>query len=405
MLFFSYWSLDEPLTRATVIPTLEMVLSHGMVDRVVLCTMERHASAGQDPQFHDTRIKHIPFRSLPFGPKVIGRSLDVLRTVPRMMRAARREHAGFIMARGVVAGGFAHFAAQRTGLPYAVDYFEPHADYMADTGVWRKGGILYRALRWSIARQLCTARFQVTVTHNYHDRLIAMGANADRLLVAPCPVDIERMRFDANARERTRSELGWEDAIIGIYVGKFGGLYHREAAYKAFAETQRRIGARYAQIILSSEPLDHVIDGLRNAGFDTRRVLVRYVQHAGVSAYSSASDFAFAPYKATPSSACISPMKIGEYWANGLPVLLTRGVGDDSGIVACEPFAGALFDPLGDDLFDALDRVMAMIARPGQRASTSLLAQRYRSMDITREVYQRVLSGVWSQPRISGTRP
>ncbi len=299
------------------------------------------------------------------------------------------------MARGVVAGGFSDFASSRAGLSYAVDYFEPHNRYMTDVGEWSIGGPLDRGLGWLIAQQIRTAKCCITVSNNYRLQLIAGGADPGRLRTAPCPVDQVRMRFDQGARDGMRQQLGWGDACIGVYAGKFGGLYHREQAFRAFTMAQRVIGERFGLLILSPDDKEAILQGLRASGYTGDRVVVKYAQHAEVGAYLSAADLAFAPYRGTPSSACISPMKVGEYWANGLPVLLTRGVGDDSGIIMNEPLGGALFDPEGGDLEPALLRVMEIIAGPGQRAATAALADRYRSMDITRDVYREVLGSAF----------
>jgi glycosyltransferase involved in cell wall biosynthesis len=389
LLFLNYWSLHEPLTQSTVLPTLRMVLQEGMAERVVLVTVERGTppAAGLDPL--PDGVVHVPLHAAR-GPRVLARAYDRLTMVPRIAAIARREGAAFIMARSVVAGGFAHGVHRRTGIPYAVDYFEPHNEYMVEVGEWTAGGVMDRSLRRMIQDQLRTATACVTVAANYRDRLIAEGADPSRLHVAPCPVDAARMRPDPAARERVRSELGWSDAVVGVYLGKFGGLYHRERSFAAFARTALHFGDRYALLVLTPEPAENVRSGLQAAGY-AGRSHIRYAPHAEVPAYLSAADLAFAPYRGTRSSACISPMKIGEYWSSGLPVLLTRGVGDDSAIIAADPDAGAVFDPEGDDLDAALVRLEATLRMPGQRERTQALAARYRSMDITRTVYRRIL--------------
>lgn len=391
LLFLDYWSLNEPLTQATVLPTLDMVLREGMAERVVLVTVERaSAPAGTGAPLPPGTV-HVPLEAHRGLPRPLARALDLLSLVPRVVRIARRERAGFIMARGVVAGGIAHFVHRRSKLPYAVDYVEPHADYMADVGEWKRNGPLYRGLQRLITLQLRSMACGITVTHNYRDRLIAAGTDGDRLLVAPCPVDAQRMAFNAGDRAAVRAELGWSDPVIGVYAGKFGGLYHHAKAFKAFADAQRAIGPAFGMVVLTPMDPREVEAGIRAAGFTGDRLRVRYAKHEEVPRFLSAADLAFAPYRGTPSSACISPMKIGEYWANGLPVLLTRGVGDDSAIVEKEPLAGAVFDPEGSDLPAAIARVLDVIKRPDQREATAALAARYRSMDLTRQAYNKAL--------------
>lgn len=397
IVFLSYWGSDEPLTVSTVLPTLRMLVEEGMARRVVLCTVERPGR--RPPMLEVPRgCAHVQWPSTTGLPKPLARAVDVLRMRRRLARIVREETPDLVMARSVIAGGLAHRVATRLGVPYAVDYFEPHADYMADVGEWRRGGLMYRGLQRLIAAQTRTALRLVTVSNNYRRMLMEGGVDGDRILVAPCPVDAALMRFDGAERVRLRAHLGIGTGPVAIYLGKFGGLYHREHAFRAFARFLERAGGDAHMIIRTPEPVEHVLDGMRRAGADPERVHVGFAAHGEVPGWLSAADLAFAPYRGTPSSACISPMKIGEYWANGLPVLLTRGVGDDSGIIEVEPLGGAVFDPEGDDLDEALDRVMAAVRSPGQRSATAELAKRYRSMALTREAYARIL-GAWAASR------
>ena len=392
IVFLSYWGSDEPLTTSTVLPTLRMLIDQGMAGRVVLCTVER--SALIPPPFQLQGCVHVQWRGRQGGPKALARALDLKHMHRELTTLLRSERPRLLMARGVVAGGMAHFAARSTGVPYAVDYVEPHADYMADVGEWRRNGPLYLGLNAMIGLQCRSALRLVTVSQNYRRMLLAKGVPAERILVAPCPVDAARMRFDPVARREVRAMIGAGDAPVGIYLGKFGGLYHREKSFAAFARFLERAGAQARMVVRTPELPEQVLEGMHAAGADTTRVHVGFAAHVEVPRWLSAADVAFAPYRGTPSSACISPMKIGEYWANGLPVVLTRGVGDDSSIIEQEPFGGALFDPEGTDLDQALDHVLQLLTVPEQRERTAALSDRYRSMDFTKAAYVRIMAAL-----------
>jgi glycosyltransferase involved in cell wall biosynthesis len=393
MVFLSYWATNEPLTAATVVPTVRMVLQQGMVDRVVLCTVERGPGPIPPPLRIDGCV-HLQWAASTMWPKAIGRAIDLWRTHLRLAEVLRKERPLLLMARGVVAGGFAHFAARLRGVPYAVDYFEPHADYMAEVGDWQRGGALHRGLTWLMRMQLRTALRVVTVAQHYRQMLIREGVEADRILVAPCPVDFDLMRFDPTVGKALRARIGIGNGPVAIYLGKFGGLYHTERSYQAFARFLEMAGPDAYMIILTPEPRERVMAGLRQAGANLTRVYVGFVDHPEVASWLSAADLAFAPYRGTPSSASISPMKIGEYWAAGLPVLLTRGVGDDSDIVGSDPDGGALFDPEGTDLDSALAQVLGTIASPGQRERTAALAKKHRAMAFTETAYRTILAAL-----------
>lgn len=395
VLFIGYWGVDDPLTLSTVLPGVRTLLADPRVERVVLATVERkpYTAAGIAGI---ERLEHRPIPASRARPAALARALDLVRQVRSLRRWVREERAGLVVARTSFAGALAHFATRGTGVPYTVESFEPHADYMRDCGVWSAHGLFYRVGRRLDRLPLRTAAFLLPVADHYRRVLIDLGYPAERLRVVPCPVDPARFAFDPAARRRVRAELGFpDDAPVAVYAGKFGGLYHREQAYASFARAHRHLGGALRLLVLTPEPAAEVTAGLERAGVPAGHACVRLAPHAEMPAYLSAADMAFATYRRTPSSAFLSPIKVGEYWASGLPVLLTRGVADDSGTIARESMAGALFDPEGDDIGPALDHVMRILADPGQRARTALLAAEHRSPGRVREVYTEVLDTLW----------
>jgi hypothetical protein len=71
LVFLSYWATNEPLTAATVVPTVRMVLQQGMVDRVVLCTVERGPGPVTPPLRIDGCV-HLQWAASTFGARIFG---------------------------------------------------------------------------------------------------------------------------------------------------------------------------------------------------------------------------------------------------------------------------------------------------------------------------------------------
>jgi glycosyltransferase involved in cell wall biosynthesis len=394
VLFIGYWGVDDALTVSTILPGVRTLLADPRVDRVVLATVERKPFTAAALKGID-RLEHRPFRASQVRPAALARALDLRSQVTGLRKLVRTEQASLVFARTSFAGALAHFATRGSGVPYVVESFEPHADYMRDCDVWPANGLFYRVGRRLDRLPLRTAAFLLPVAANYGEVLAQEGYPKDRIRVVPCAVDEPRFAFDAAARARVRAALGLGDAPVAIYAGKFGGLYHREHAFAAFARAHARQGGALHLIVLTPEPIDDVQRGLQQAGLPASHAHVRFVPHDAVPAHLSAADLAFATYRRTPSSPFLSPIKNGEYWANGLPVLLTRGVADDSAIIEREPEGGAVFDPLGDDLDAALDRVMRLLREPDQRQRTAAMATRHRSMEVTHRAYADVLDTLW----------
>lgn len=396
VLFIGPWGAGDGLTTSSIMPGIGLLLEEFGVPCVFLSTIERDGAGTLDLP---AGVVHVPWRARTGLPRIAARTLDHAGRIRQLRALVEREGIGLIMARTSPAGGLAEAVARRTRRPFVVESVEPHADYMVDCGVWRRGGALHRSMRHLEDRTLRRALFLITVAHRYRDRLLHDGVDPGRVLVAPCPVPVDRFRPDGAVRERMRHALGLGDAITGVYAGKFGGMYLQEDAFKVFASVHRHFEGRSKLCVLTPDPVEQVRAHLRAAGLPDDDVRVAHVPHHQVPDHLNAADFAFGLYKRTASSGYLSPVKVGEYWACGLPVLLTRGVGDEDDLLRAGIEGGALFDPQASDLPEALRTIVRQVSDPGHAEACRRLALHHRSLDHTRRAYARVMAAVAQRNR------
>ena len=397
ILFLGYWSLRDGLTTSTVLPHLRLLQERPDVAAIRLVTIERGADAQAPlefaPDFAADKISFEPLRSRPSRHVLLTKIEDFTRFPAELVRQAAAFRADFILARGAPAGALAYLVWEKTGLPFYVESFEPHADYMLESGVWRRWDPRYLFQRHWEKKQKQLARGLLPVAENYRQQLLAEGVPAARLATVPCSVDARRFGFDDVARQSVRHRLGWARpaAVVGIYVGKFGGIYYDEEAFQVFRAAADHFGPAFRLIVLTPDPEGEVRAKLRAAGLPDATAFVTKAAHAEVPDYLSAADFAFATIKPAPCRRFCSAIKIGEYWASGLPVLLPPGVGDDSAIAEAEG-GGAVFDLAAPgSLAAALGRVAAVLAEAGHRARIHELARRHRGLDRARAAYAALL--------------
>ena len=84
-----------------------------------------------------------------------------------------------------------------------------------------------------------------------------------------------------------------------------------------------------------------------------------------------------------------SPVKNGEYWANGLPILMTDGIADEY-LLMRKGIGGHVFSPDMTDLKETLKGMATIISRPEHRAEIAQLAIKYKSIDLARAVYAEI---------------
>jgi glycosyltransferase involved in cell wall biosynthesis len=389
ILFLGYWSLHEPLTVATIFPHLRILQARPDVESICLVTIERGAEAKADLTlklpFPNEKITFRPLVSEPSRFVLLNKTEDFVR-FPKVLAALAAEHrSDFILARGAPAGALAYLVWQRTKLPFYVESFEPHAEYMREAGVWRSYDPRYLFQNHWENQQKKLAKGLMPVADNHKRLLVGEGVPAERIVTVPCSVDLNAFEFSAVQRHETRRELGIPaTAPVGIYVGKFGGIYYDEEAFRVFAEAARQFGPEFRLIILTAHPAAEVTPKLQAAGLSLDHCIVKKVPHTQVPAHLSAADFAFVLSRPAP---CLSPIKVGEYWASGLPILLTENVGDDSDIIKKEG-GGAVFNVTEPGSVAAgLQRIAAIMAQPGYRQQAVALARKYRSPERARDAY------------------
>jgi glycosyltransferase involved in cell wall biosynthesis len=386
LLIISYWGIQEGLTHSTVIPHIKILSQYDNIDRIILVTIER-ASMSQLRNI-SSKSEHIPIRSSACLVPVIGKIWDFI-IIPKVLKQYCIDfHIDKIIARGVIAGALAYKTSKKTRLPFFVESFEPHADYMKETGVWRKWGIKYFIQkRWEV-KQCLSASGIMTVTKGYTDYLKTKYTSNRRILTVPCAVDLNMFKYNPAERIRIRMNLGFgETQTIGVYAGKFGGLYINISDLKIL-----KILFQYfpdlGLIFLTSIPEQVVYKELRSSMNLKSKIIIRNVHHKAVPQYLSAADFALSLNKTFHSGRFLSPVKIAEYWANGLPVLMTAGIGDESKFIEKEK-GGVLFNTINLTL--SLGKLKNLINDPEHRTKIPNLARKYRSFNTVKAAYEKLI--------------
>jgi hypothetical protein len=391
VLFLSYWSLREPLNAAAVFPYLRLLSERDNVGNIHLVTMETTRGFLPEVDLDIPRVRHHAIFPGQFGWYMFSKMHLQFKAIRMLAELIRREDIGLVIAKASMAGAIAHVLHILTGTPYIVESFEPHSEYMLECGVWKKSELRYRYSRFMEQRQLKSARHIITVTHNHRDDLIAEGHHPLRIKVIPSITDLTMFHFSPADRSRIRSELGiGSHAVIGIYVGKFGGLYYDEEAFLIFAKAFEHFEDLHLVILSPSDPR-HIEERSHEAGIPMERLHVLIAQHVDVPAYLSAADLAFSTIKPSPIKRYQCPIKNGEYWATGLPIVMTDGISDDYKLMR-QGIGGSVFKPDLSDIDEALKMVKVMVADPDHREKIVKLARKYKSLDIAREVYDEILN-------------
>ncbi|MEI6949498.1 hypothetical protein V9K67_20090 [Paraflavisolibacter sp. H34] len=389
ILYLCYWGLSEGLTQATVFPHLKLLAASDKVEQIIFVTIERNGAGGNPAEIPGhPKVVYRPLVSRNFPVNLLNKINDFV-IFPGALKSLIREFdIKKVIARGSPAGALVYKICKEKQIPYYVESFEPHADYMLESDVWRKSDPRYLFQKKWEEKIKSTAAGLMPVAENYKAQLVTEGVCSSRIVTVPCSVDLQRFAFDDGQRQRIREKLQVAPgALVSIYVGKFGGIYYDEEAFELFRRLMKIVPSLVI-IILTPDNHAALFDKIEKFGLPKERFRILTATHQEVPYYLSAADFALATIKPAPSRKFCSAIKVGEYWANGLPVLITTGVGDDSDIIGRQQIGAVL--PLDwqdrDDRY--LETVVGKLRMRNGRQAIAEVARRYRSLERCVEAYK-----------------
>jgi glycosyltransferase involved in cell wall biosynthesis len=379
ILYLGYWGYNEGLTQATILPHLKILAEMSSINQIMFCTIER----AEEKDFDCTipKVIHQPLYSKPSKIPLWDKIQDFIDFPNQLLQLCNQFSIDKIICRGAPAGALAYLVWKKNQISYTVESFEPHAAYMLESGVWKSFDPRYLAQRYWEKKQKQTASGLMPVSEKYKYYLVEKdGVDAHKIDTIPCCVAIDQFAFNSEARVEIRASLSiGNDTVLGIYVGKFGGIYYEGEAFEIFKKLEKKYSS-FHLLILSPDPEKKIKDLAKSSNYSLDSLTIKSVTHKEVPNYLSAADIAFATIKPSEHRKYCSPIKTGEYWANGLPVVITPNVGDDSFIIETEN-AGLVMDYKDDIITD--------LSVFPERAEITKLAQKYRSFDITKNVYQK----------------
>ena len=325
LLYISLWSIKNGLTQSTVLPVVHYLVNQNLVERVILCTPEMSSDVSRLDD--DNRIIHVPLTNSISGNFDSG--LTVIFTlffgIGRFLFKNKKQ-VGQIWARGSVAGGVASLLFKFFRIPFSVESFEPHSEYMVESGAWSKSGTKYRIQKRFESAIIKSATNIITVSQHFTKHL-EVNHGLKNVHTIPCSVEFDV--FGKNIKKVDDFKL--PTGTIGIYIGKFGDIYYNE---EFFDLIQKIINdhPEYFQIILTPM-VEDALNGMEKRSIDPSRYHIQEVSHDKIPSFLNIADIAFCPVKQTPSKIFCSPVKTAEYLALGLPIIISKAISDDSDFI------------------------------------------------------------------------
>jgi glycosyltransferase involved in cell wall biosynthesis len=313
--------------------------------------------------------------------------LDMLQAISTGLRLAVRLRPDIVHARTFVGGVMGAIVAPlvRAKLVYHAEGFYP--DEQVDGGFWIEGSLVHRAAR--LVERLLYARADGMVVLSERakavvERLPSVQRQSRPVIVVPSCVDLTL--FSATERLPWKAEGG----LRLVYVGSTGGRYLFQRVAEFAAAAHHRLG-RISLRVLTNTEQGSVEAALDDSGLPRDSWSIASLPHSAVPGELARQDVGlFLSTRGISEHGC-SPTKVGEYWAMGLPVVITPNVSDTEDIVRRER-VGVLLSGFSAEAYAcALDELIALLEDPDLPGRCRAAAEKYygleRSCERLHEMY------------------
>jgi glycosyltransferase involved in cell wall biosynthesis len=339
-LYIAYASVTDGLIQTQAIAYLADLVAQGHV--IHLLSFEEEMTIAQKRQWRK-RLKQqgIIWHSLRYHkrPTVPATAFDVLAGTAVGLRLIKRYHLQAVHARSHVAVAMGIMLKRLLGTKLIFDIRGLAAEEHADAGNWQRDGMAYKVTNAGEKAGVNNADANVVVTPKMREVLFGdqmpLDGQEGRPFVQLIPgcADVTRIVAQGERRNEMRAQLGLEDKTVLVYVGKIGSWYMHSEMADFFAIAKEEIPNLHFLVLTQS---DHE---LMKAEFERHGIKSQdYTLAASpaheVGAYLAAADFAIYFIIPLPSKKSAFPVKLGEYWAAGLPVVCNPGVGNADEILA-----------------------------------------------------------------------
>lgn len=364
LFIFAYYSFKDPVFQSAVLPYLKAVQADNL--RYVLLTWEQKQfplskkEIGQieiELAQHNIIWKRTRWHSGSF--KIVKKLFDFCYGLVYSLLLIFKYRANKIFSEGFPGAVIGHYLSKISGKPHIVHTFEPHADYMLESGVWQASSWEYRFLKRMELPIANHAQHIITATSAYRDVLIQIGVKSTIHVIPSC-INLADYKYDEVYRKQIRALLKIsDDQIVIVYLGKVGGMYMEDELFSFFAYCLAFDYKRFHFFLFTNQPQSSILKKLTEFSIPSKKILTRYLNKNEVSKYLSAADIAFCGIRPIPSRRFSSPIKNGEYWACGLPTLIPKGISDDF-ITVEKANIGKSFDNISEVKINDFDRLLTI---------------------------------------------
>ena len=400
ILVLTQWSFKDALVQTYTLPYVDIIRKIvSEENKILLVTAEQQRIALTQEEINiinsDWDKKNMALLAQPyqnFGFKKIMASAGNLF---RLLKIIRNEKIKTIHAFCTPAGSIAYILSKLSGAELVIDSYEPHAESMVETGTWKKSGWAFRILFTLEKKLTASAKYIIATTSgmkNYAKTKYSIERND--FFIKPACINFHQF-YPRKKNSEYEYQLELQNKLVLVYAGKLGGTYLKDEVFDFVKTCFNYWGDKFRFLMLSNEKDEEIERQILRTGIPYGIVIKKFVFHHDIPDYMSLGDFAINPQAPVPSKRFGTPIKNGEYWAMGLPVVISPDISDDSDIII-ENRIGVVINLSEIKNHNAavqqMDQLLQSCSREEMQEKIFNVAKKYRSFEIAENIYSKIYS-------------
>lgn len=395
ILIFTQWSYKDALIQTYTLPygkIIREILPKRF--KIIIVTAEKEnislttdELADINNNWAEQNISLYPLEYKKFGWK---KFITYVGHFIKLTRLIKKEKINIIHAFCMPAGSIAYLLCKMTGSILVMDSYEPHATAMVEAGVWKKNSLSYKILFW-LEKRLSkkTAHIIATTSGMKTYAKEKYGVELRSFFVKPACIDFDHF-YPRPKDTELMKEFNLDGKLVCVYAGKLGGTYLKDEVFDFVKACYEHWENYFRFLMLTSEPTNAIEEQLTRLNLPVDVIVRKFVQHSEIPRYLSLGDFAINPQVPLPSKRYGTPIKDGEYWAMGLPVIISPDISDDSEIIQQNGIGVVINLQKKENMQEAVLRMESLLNNNKKEELQKKIfdiAKKYRSIDIARNLY------------------
>lgn len=399
VLVVTYWSYKDALIQTYTLPYVKIIRNNINSGKIYLVTIENPFHQMTDDYWENEQrklqnenIELIRFKYDHFGIKMIFRFFSI---ILNLIKLIKKENISVIHSWCLTAGALGYLLSIFTKRPLVLDSYEPHAEAMVENGTWKKSSLKFKLLFWLEKKQSKRAKTVIALTEgmaNYAKE--KYNVSFKNYYIKPALVNLDKFDNNQNQYEEKRRVKEISKEVVGLYAGKFGGIYLEEEVFDLIKVATEYWKGNFRFYILSNVDKTLVDSYLEEKKIDKSCIEIVFVDYHEIENYFHLADFAINPVKPVSTKRYCTSIKDGEYWAAGLPVIITQNISDDSDIISKNNIGYVLNNLSNEEYSEACEKIDSLISKDKNELRNKIksVAKKYRSFTIAENIYKEVYS-------------